>query len=88
MSLGCLREDRGELVLPNSNKTVLVVDDDAKIRKLLRNCLEADGYRVLEAATEAEVVDFLQQQHVDLITLDLQLGAENGLHIAATVREK
>ena len=69
------------------NKTILVVDDDAKIRLLLRRCLESDGYRVVEAETEAEVVQQLASNTVDLITLDLQLGAENGLHIAAKVRE-
>ena len=69
------------------NKTILVVDDDAKIRLLLRRCLESDGYRVVEAETEAEVVQQLASDTVDLITLDLQLGAENGLHIAAKVRE-
>ena len=60
------------------NKTILVVDDDAKIRLLLRRCLESDGYRVVEAETEAEVVQQLASNTVDLITLDLQLGAENG----------
>ena len=69
------------------NKTILVVDDDAKIRLLLRRCLESDGYRVVEAETEAEVVQQLASDTIDLITLDLQLGAENGLHIAAKVRE-
>ena len=69
------------------NKTILVVDDDAKIRLLLRRCLESDGYRVVEAETEVEVVQQLASDTIDLITLDLQLGAENGLHIAAKVRE-
>lgn len=68
-------------------KTILVVDDDPKIRLLLRRCLEGDGYEILEAETEQQVLAALQDHELDLITLDLQLGPENGLHIAASVRE-
>lgn len=73
--------------MAEDKKTILVVDDDAKIRLLLRRCLESDGYRIVEAETEAEVIRHMASDTIDLITLDLQLGAENGLHIAAKVRE-
>ena len=68
-------------------KTILVVDDDPKIRLLLRRCLETDGYEVVEAETEREVLALMKERPIDLITLDLELGAENGLHIAASIRE-
>ncbi len=73
--------------MDGSSKTVLVVDDDQKIRLLLSRCLEADGYRVLEAANSSEVHQTLQADHIDLITLDLQLGPDNGLDIAADIRK-
>ena len=64
-----------------------MVDDEPKIRLLLRRCLEGDGYAVMEAGTGSEVRTQLSRHQVDLVTLDLQLGRENGLHIAASIRE-
>ena len=69
-------------------KTVVVVDDDPKVRLLLRRCLETDSYRVLEADSGKALDDHLSSGRVDLITLDLNLGAENGLTIAADLRAK
>lgn len=72
--------------MPNQSKTILVVDDDPKIRLLLRRCLESDGYKVVEAANSLEVEKQLQERIIDLVTLDLQLGSDNGLNIAAKLR--
>lgn len=69
-------------------KHVLIVDDEPKVRLLLRRCFEQDGYRVSEAQTEAEVLDCLAGGCVDLITLDLSLGQEDGLSIARTIRSR
>ncbi len=69
-------------------KTILVVDDDPKVRLLLRRCLETENYRVLEADGGDAVHRCLDQDTVDLITLDLNLGVENGLTIAAGLRAK
>jgi len=73
--------------LSDNSRTVLIVDDDPKIRRLLARCLGGDGYKILEAETSAEVDACLRDNEVDLITLDLQLGAENGLTIASRIRE-
>ena len=67
--------------------TVLVVDDEAAVRTLLRRCLEGEGYAVQEAGTEAEVLAALKGGQVGLITLDLNLGAESGIEIARAVRK-
>lgn len=67
-------------------KTILVVDDDDKICRLLRRCLEADGYKVLEAGNAKEVHQVLSDCNVDLITLDLHLGPDDGLIIAREIR--
>jgi DNA-binding response OmpR family regulator len=66
--------------------TVLTVDDDLAMRRLLRNCLESDGYTVVEAQSKEQVRERLRQHRVDLITLDLNLGTENGLDIARELR--
>lgn len=69
-------------------KTILVVDDEPKVRLLLRRCLETENYQVLEADGSAAVHRCLEQNTVDLITLDLNLGVESGLTIAAGLRAK
>ncbi len=65
---------------------ILVVDDEAPIRLLLRECFELEGYRVSEAADGTALMAELAQSKVDLITLDLKLGGENGLELARQVR--
>ncbi|NCO22296.1 MAG: response regulator, partial [Rhodobacterales bacterium] len=65
-----------------AQKTVLVVDDDPKVRALLRRCLEGDGFRVQEASDGASVRHAFADSLPDLVTLDLNLGAEDGLDIA------
>ena len=66
---------------------ILVVDDDAGVRKLLRQCFESDGYSVREAACAHGVQKALAQETIDLITLDLNLEDDNGLEIAQEVRK-
>jgi two-component system, OmpR family, response regulator len=66
---------------------ILVVDDDAKVRTLLRRCLEGEGFAVSEAKGSAEARRCLEQSPVTLITLDLNLGKENGLDLAREIRK-
>jgi len=69
-----------------AKRTILVVDDEPEVRKVLRIGLEAEGYRILEASNRDELFDAVQAETVDLITLDLMLGGEDGLDIARTLR--
>lgn len=71
-----------------TQQSVLVVEDDPKIRALLRNVLEDDGFAVREAQTEAEVMQAIDEGPLHLITLDVQLGPENGVEIARAIRLK
>ena len=66
---------------------ILVVDDEPKVRTLLRRCLEGEGFAVSEAKDGAELQACLSYQAVSLITLDLNLGRENGLDLARDVRK-
>ena len=68
------------------NQSILVVDDDPKVRTLLRNVLEDDGYCVREAETMAEVARILRSEPVSLITMDIHLGSESGLDLARQIR--
>jgi DNA-binding response OmpR family regulator len=67
---------------------IAVVDDDPKIRAILRKCFEHEGYRVSEAATGADLYALLESQRIDLITLDLGLAYEDGLDVARQVRAR
>jgi len=68
------------------DQTILIVDDDPKIRTLLRNVLEGDGFAVHETASAAGVHKALAQGHIDLITLDINLGKDNGVDLAREIR--
>ena len=65
---------------------ILIVDDDPSVRDLLRECFDLEGYRVSEAKDGAELQARLATEKIDLITLDLKLGGENGLDLAREVR--
>jgi len=67
---------------------ILVVDDEAEIRTLLRRCFEREGYQVLEAKDGAEFRARIEQAPISLITLDLTLGGEDGLELAREIRAK
>jgi two-component system, OmpR family, response regulator len=67
---------------------ILVVDDDPKVRTLLRRCFEGEGFIVSDAKDAAELRACLERHAVDLITLDLGLGQENGLDLAREIRRQ
>src|SRR5262245_51034483 len=69
-----------------SGGNVLVVDDEPEVRAILRAGLEAEGFRVLEAGNGAEAQSRLAETLVDLVTLDLRLGGEDGLKLARDLR--
>jgi two-component system, OmpR family, response regulator len=67
---------------------ILVVDDDPKVRTLLRRCFEGEGFAVSEAKDGSELRAQLGRHPVALITLDLSLGKENGLDLAREIRKE
>ena len=66
---------------------VLVVEDEAPIRKFLRAGLEGQGYRVVDAATGQEGVTQAATRSPDLLLLDLGLPDVDGLEVVRRVRE-
>ena len=66
---------------------VLIADDEAEIRDLLRLYLENSGYDVLEAADGLEALAILKKEHVDLAVLDVMMPRMNGLHVLKKIRE-
>ena len=67
--------------------TVLVIDDELQIRRLLRVCLGANGYRVLEAANGQEGISEAAQHRPDVVVLDLGLPDMDGMTVLKRLRE-
>jgi two-component system OmpR family response regulator len=67
---------------------ILIVDDEPRVRTLLRRCFEGEGFTVSEAESGAELRAELERRAVTLITLDLGLGKENGLDLARDIRRE
>jgi DNA-binding response OmpR family regulator len=65
--------------------TILVVDDDPKMRKLLRACFEAEGFGVAEAEDGASALAAMEAGPVSLVTLDLNLGIDSGYDVARLI---
>ena len=67
-------------------KTVLVVDDEPRIRELLRQELEDKGYLVREAKDGLEAIHLAKQDRPDLITLDVMMPQINGFDVVAVLK--
>ena len=66
--------------------TLLIVEDDPPIRRLLRTTLGAHDYRTHEAATGAEALSLLRHHRPDLVLLDLGLPDIDGLVLIGRIR--
>ena len=66
---------------------VLVVDDEVRIRDLVRRYLEHEGHQVLTAGSGAEALEVAGHTAVDLIVLDLRLPDITGEEVAAEIRK-
>lgn len=65
-------------------QTILLVDDEAKLRKMLRVYLEQEGYGVLEAANGREALYIARAEKPDLIILDLMMPEMSGYDFVRT----
>lgn len=68
-------------------KTILIVEDYADIRAMMKFLVQRFGYEVLEAADGQEAVDSAKQYHPDLILMDLSLPNMDGLTATQTIRK-
>ncbi len=66
--------------------TILVVDDDARLRTLLSRYLAENGFRVTTAASAAEARDQLRFLQPELMVLDVMMAGESGLELTESLR--
>ena len=67
-------------------KSILVIDDEKDIQKLLQYNLEKEGYQVSAAKTGEEGLELARTKKPDLIILDLMLPGVDGLEVCRLLR--
>lgn len=67
-------------------RLVLVIEDDAQIRRAVRNALRDVAERVIEAATGSEGIDAAAAEHPELVVLDLGLPDMSGVEVCGEIR--
>jgi len=70
------------------SRTILVVDDEAQVRRALSRVLQAAGYQVLVAESGEEALQVLQQKPVQLLISDNTMPGMQGIDLLKQVRER
>jgi DNA-binding response OmpR family regulator len=68
------------------SSTILLVDDEDSVQKLLTYPLERDGFRVLQARDGEEALERFAEEEVDLVVLDIMLPKLDGLEVCRRMR--
>ena len=68
------------------NKTILIIEDELKIRFLLRDYLKSEGFNVLEASDGDEGIFVFKNNKIDLILLDIMMPKIDGITVLETIR--
>lgn len=69
-----------------SMKSVLIIDDEENLRKLLARVIELEGYSVIQAASIKEAMKILNQETVQVIISDVKLPDGNGVELTSKIK--
>ena len=72
---------------PRHRAKILVSDDDSNVRLLTRQCLEAEGMIVVEAADGPETLEVFVRERPDLVFLDVEMPGMTGLEVCERIRQ-
>ncbi len=72
----------------NQSGNILIVDDEPKMRELVRLYLEREGFRLTEAGDGEEALNFLRQSRFDLVILDIMMPKVDGLTVCKKIRNE
>jgi CheY-like chemotaxis protein len=77
------------MMIPNpfKKKTVLIVEDDNVLRKVLSDKMNVEGWRAIEASNGRDGLVFALEKHPDVILLDLMLPEMDGISLLAELRK-
>lgn len=67
---------------------ILIVEDDAGLREALTDTLELGGYQVIATENAESALIALNQQHVDLVVSDIQMGDMSGLSLLRSIKSR
>jgi len=70
-----------------TDASILVVDDEPQIRRVLRSTLSSHGYLIIEAKTGEEAVDAVRKDKPDLVLLDVNMPGIGGIAACREIRE-
>ena len=73
--------------MDNSSIRILVVDDEADIRKIVRLLLQKKGYSVIEASNGISAVEAVRSENVDFIIMDIMMPKMSGIEATERIRE-
>lgn len=69
-----------------TSATILIVDDEPQIRRVMRTTLTSQGYTVIEAPGGEEALEKIRRERADLILLDVNMPGRSGLEICREIR--
>jgi two-component system phosphate regulon response regulator OmpR len=79
---------RYDAAMMDDTPHILIVDDDTRLRSLLRKFLSEQGFRVTTAADGAEARERLRGLSFDILILDIMMPGESGLELASDLRRQ
>jgi len=72
----------------SADATILVVDDEPYMIRLLQHHIERAGYRMIKAANGREALDRIREDHPRLVLMDVMMPEINGLEVLAELRKQ
>jgi len=81
-----MTEEEREGASMDTNKTIMVVDDNPDIITIVKTILEGKGYTVLSASSGLELLNMLKNQKPDLIILDIMMPEMDGLEVLSRLK--
>ena len=70
-----------------AQKSILIIDDEAQLRRSLSLILKCNNYKVASAESARDGLQMLEREKYDLVFLDVKLPDGNGIHLLPSIRQ-
>jgi DNA-binding response OmpR family regulator len=71
----------------NPHYTILIIDDSAVIRRMIKRILAPANYQLLEAKNGIDALEIIQKNKIDLALLDMEMGEMNGMEVLKSIKQ-